>query len=47
MSMNTVYATTASERSEIDALTGPTVVEFGTDWCGYYRGAQPLIAQTF
>jgi thioredoxin 1 len=23
------------------------VVEFGTDWCGFCRAAQPLIAQAF
>lgn len=25
-------------------MAGPAVLEFGTDWCGYCRGAQPLIA---
>jgi thioredoxin 1 len=33
------------ERAEIDALRGPTVLEFGTAWCGHCRRAQPLIAQ--
>jgi thioredoxin 1 len=27
----------------IDTLTGNTVLEFGTDWCGYCQRAQPLI----
>ena len=31
-------------RATVDALPGPTVVEFGTDWCGYCQAAQPLIA---
>lgn len=31
-------------RAELDGLEGPAMVEFGTDWCGYCRGAQPLIA---
>jgi thioredoxin 1 len=43
--METSYATTAPDRSEVDALAGPTVLEFGTGWCGWWRGAQPLIEQ--
>ena len=42
--MNQGYATSAASRAEVDVLTGPVVLEFGTDWCGYCRGAQPLIA---
>ena len=33
------------EREEVDALPGPTLLEFGTPWCGHCRRAQPLIAQ--
>ncbi len=47
MTMNIEYAKTAPEREEIDTLTGPVVVEFGTDWCSFCRAAQPLIAQAF
>lgn len=32
-------------RAEIDATQGPVVLEFGTSWCGWCRGAQPHIAQ--
>ena len=41
------YAEIAPERSEVDALQGPAVVEFGTSWCGYCQAAQPLIAEAF
>ncbi|HET7795182.1 MAG TPA: thioredoxin family protein [Rhizobacter sp.] len=37
------YATTAPSRSDIDALAGAAVLEFGTGWCGYCRAAQPLV----
>ena len=43
--MNTTYADKEPSRAEVDALAGATVVEFGTPWCGWCRGAQPLIAQ--
>jgi thioredoxin 1 len=45
--MNTVYAETEPSRAQVDALSGPAVVEFGTPWCGYCRAAQPLIAGAF
>jgi len=41
------YAVEQPTRSEIDALAGVAVLEFGTDWCGHCRAAQPLIAQAF
>ena len=31
------------ERSEIDALPGPAVIEFGASWCGHCQAAKPLI----
>jgi thioredoxin 1 len=39
------YRTEAPTRAEIDALPGATVLEFGTDWCGFCRAAQPHIQQ--
>lgn len=48
--MNTAtqpYRTDAPSRAEIDALPGATVLEFGTDWCGFCRAAQPHIAAAF
>lgn len=41
------YATRAPARKEIDALQGHAVLEFGTDWCSYCQGAQPLIGDAF
>ena len=32
-------------RDDVDRLTGATVVEFGTPWCGHCPRAQPLIEQ--
>lgn len=31
-------------RADVDAMHGPTVLEFGTAWCGVCRAAQPIIA---
>ncbi|MEO8859549.1 MAG: thioredoxin family protein [Burkholderiaceae bacterium] len=45
--MSQEYATQAPARAEIDALVGPAVIEFGTNWCGFCRAAQPLIDRAF
>ena len=47
--MNTIPEDKNAEpaRAEIDALQGPTVLEFGATWCGHCQAAQPLIALAF
>lgn len=44
MTMSSDYAAIEPKRHEIDVLEGPTVLEFGSPWCGWCRRAQPLIA---
>jgi thioredoxin 1 len=43
MAATTTYCAVEPDRSEIDALAGATLLEFGTPWCGYCRAAQPAI----
>ncbi|MBN8442385.1 MAG: thioredoxin family protein [Thauera sp.] len=45
--MQTSYLAQEPARSEVDALAGATVVEFGAPWCGYCQAAQPAIAEAF
>ena len=37
------YQTDQPERSAVDALPGITALDFGTDWCGFCKGAAPHI----
>lgn len=41
------YSSEAPSREAVDAQDGATVVEFGTNWCGHCRAAQPVIATAF
>lgn len=41
--MPTPYSPQQPLRADVDALAGTVLLEFGTDWCGFCRGAQPLI----
>ena len=34
-------------RAEVESTSGPLVLEFGNDWCGYCQAAQPVIAEAF
>ncbi|MGE0876157.1 MAG: thioredoxin family protein [Burkholderiales bacterium] len=41
--METSYLDKEPARAEVDALGGPTLLEFGSPDCGHCRRAQPLI----
>lgn len=45
--MQVEYTETEPTRAEVDAMQGPTLLEFGSPWCGHCRRAQPLIAAAF
>ena len=40
-----VYAYPEPLRSDVDALAGVTLLEFGAPWCPHCIGAQPLLAE--
>lgn len=40
MSYASQYTPENLSRDELDQTTGPMVVEFGTNWCGFCKGAQ-------
>ena len=39
------YSQNAPTRAEVDAYSGVTVLQFGTDWCGFCNAAEPHIVQ--
>lgn len=36
-------AGTAPDRAEVEAIPGPLLLDFGTDWCGHCAAARPLV----
>lgn len=38
----TPYSSSAPDRGEVEALRGPVLLDFGTDWCGHCAAARPL-----
>ena len=47
MAFSKMFVKKEPTREEVAALCEPTVLEFGTDWCGYCQDAQPFIAKAF
>lgn len=43
MAYSSRYQPETLDRAAVDAAAGPRVLEFGTNWCGHCRAAQPLI----
>ncbi|MBM6544697.1 thioredoxin family protein [Janibacter sp. YIM B02568] len=42
--MVTTYSAEQPVRDDIDATTGPVVLAFGTNWCGYCVAAERVVA---
>jgi len=38
------YAAEAPTREAMDAMPGATLLEFGTDWCGYCRAGESVVS---
>lgn len=47
MTHATPFAPETLTRAAVDATPGPLVLQFGTNWCGWCRAAQPLVEAAF
>ncbi len=41
--MNQPFSVQQPARADIDRLSGLALLQFGTDWCGHCRAAQPVV----
>jgi len=42
--MENVYLESAPTRAQVESSQGPLLLEFGANWCGHCRAAQPALA---
>lgn len=43
--MSQTYVSDQPARADIEALEGPVVLDFGTNWCGHCQASLPVVAQ--
>ena len=47
MALTKNYSPSEPARDEVDAISGPAVIEFGSPWCGHCRLAQQPLSAAF